>query len=135
MEENATQILSWITFIPFIAMWAVLFVPKQQMSIVKGIARRYANDLRPTDTLESATVASVDTNSLTVEVVAIDLMEMGGSGGRMPRRSHRVSVPLPRSCETAPAIEDAIVELIGALGLDGDGDLEPDSNAAPEFWI
>lgn len=37
MEENATQILSWITFIPFIGMWAVLFVPKQQMSIVKGI--------------------------------------------------------------------------------------------------
>merc|ERR1711988_373415 len=70
----------------------------QSPSIIKGMARRYAHDLRPTDTLESATVAAVDGRSLTVEVVAIDLMEMGGSGGRMPRRSHTVIIPLPRSC-------------------------------------
>jgi len=37
MEENATHILSWITFIPFIAMWVVMFLPKQQMSLIKGI--------------------------------------------------------------------------------------------------
>ncbi|MFT5051148.1 MAG: NADH-quinone oxidoreductase subunit M [Chlamydiales bacterium] len=37
MEENATHILSWITFTPFIAMWVVMFLPKQNMSLIRGV--------------------------------------------------------------------------------------------------
>ena len=37
MEENATHVLTWITFLPFIAMALVLLVPKQNMSLIKGI--------------------------------------------------------------------------------------------------
>tara|TARA_R110002095_G_scaffold215157_1_gene208668 strand:+ start:740 stop:2311 length:1572 start_codon:yes stop_codon:yes gene_type:complete len=36
--ENLSTILSWITFIPLIGMAVVLFLPKQNMTAVKGVA-------------------------------------------------------------------------------------------------
>ena len=35
MQEN---VLSWITFLPLIGMVAILFVPKTNTSLIKGIA-------------------------------------------------------------------------------------------------
>jgi hypothetical protein len=100
----------------------------QSPVIVKGLACRYAQDLRPTDTVESATVVSLDMSALHVELVAIDLVELGQGRGRMPRRSLGVSIPLSRACDAVADVEDAIVKLICMME-------QGESETAPEFWI
>ncbi len=38
LKLSESTILTWITFIPLIGMAAILCVPRQNMSLIKGIA-------------------------------------------------------------------------------------------------
>ena len=43
----------------------------------------------------------------------LEAAEMDEASGRMPRRTHIATIPLPRAYESAEAVEGALLEMIG----------------------
>lgn len=104
----------------------------QSPALVKALAHRHtaAEQLRPTDMLEYATVRDISMNAVIVELSAVDLIEMAEGGEHMPRRKLIATVPLPRSCVSVVEVEEALLEMIDLIMM-----AEDDATAAPDVWI